>query len=135
MSTRWSAWEYRDGFATLAAEAMVGYAVEAVDGVVGTVSEATTRVGSSHLIVDSSQAGETVVLPVGIISDIDPDAHRIVVDRSRDEIAKAPGLHRDIDKPSFDDSLSQYYGGYYWTGPADALSPQARAEATESEDG
>lgn len=132
MST-WSAWEYRDGFATLTAEAMVGFTVVASDGAVGAVSEATPQVGSSSVVVDSTDAGEAVVLPVGIIADVDPEARTVVVDRTREEIAKAPGLHRDIDRPHFGDELSDYYAGYYWTAPADALSDQARSDATDSD--
>lgn len=135
MSTRWSAWEYRDGFATLTAEAMVGFTVVASDGDVGTVSEATTQVGSGSLVVDTTDAGEAVVLPVGIISDVDADSHTVTVDRTRDEIARAPGLHRDIDRPHFGDSLSDYYTGYYWTAPADAMSEQARTDAAHNDTG
>lgn len=129
MATEWSAWEYRDGFAVLAAEAMVGFTVEAVDGEVGRVSQATTQVGSSSLVIDPTDGGEAVVLPVGVISDVDPDSQRVVVDRTRDEIAGAPGLHSDIDRPDFEGGLAQYYGGYYWTAPADAVSSDARDDA------
>jgi len=133
MNQTWSAWEYRDGFTVLTDEALVGFTVEATDGRVGTVSEATTETGSASLVVSPDDSGDAFVLPAGVVSEVDGESRRVYVDRTREEIAQAPGLHRDSSGTQFRENLADYYGGYYWTAPADAVSTQTRKDAAETE--
>ena len=77
---------------------VVGYAVEALDGSIGKVDDATYDVGSSYLVVDTGPwiFGKKVMLPAGVIENVDHDDEKIMVDRSKDEIKNAP---------EFDDSM------------------------------
>ena len=70
-----------------------GFEVEAVDGPVGKVTEASYELGSSWLVVDTGPwiIGKKVLLPAGVIERIDPEERKIYVDRTRDEIKAAPG--------------------------------------------
>lgn len=127
----WTAWEFVDRFAVRTGESLVGYAVLATDGPIGRVHSATTDVGTSHLVVDTEDfgSGELVVLPAGVVDGIDTTGRQIHVERTLAEIEQAPTLSRNADDPHFYDRLEDYYGGYYWTAPADAISRQAREEA------
>ena len=53
-----------------------GFKVEAVDGSIGKVDEATNEAGGSFVVVDTGPwiFGKKVMLPAGLISDIDPDS-------------------------------------------------------------
>ena len=69
-----------------------GFKVEATDGDIGKVDEATNEVGSSFIIVDTGPwiFGKKVMLPAGVIRDIDPDTETIFVNHTKDEIKNAP---------------------------------------------
>ncbi len=57
---------------------MKGFKVEATDGDIGKVDEATYEVGSSYIVVDTGPwiFGRKVVLPAGMIERIDLDKKR-----------------------------------------------------------
>jgi len=91
-----------------------GFKVEATDGDIGKVDEATNEVGGSFIVVDTGPwiFGKKVMLPAGVIRDIDPDTETIFVARTKDEIKNAPEFdeqrYRDQD---YRDELGGYYGG------------------------
>ena len=91
-----------------------GYEVEATDGSIGKVDEATNEVGGSFIVVDTGPwiFGKKVMLPAGLIRDIDPDTETIFVQRTKDEIKNAP----EFDEQRYHDQdyrneLGSYYGG------------------------
>ena len=90
-----------------------GFKVEATDGDIGKVDEATNEVGGSFIIVDTGPwiFGKKVMLPAGVIQDIDPDTETIFVNRTKDEIKNAPEFdeqrYRDQD---YRDEIGGYYG-------------------------
>src|SRR3954453_19629571 len=69
-----------------------GFKVEARDGSIGKVDEATYEAGGSFIVVDTGPwiFGKKVMLPAGVVRDIDPDSETIFVDRTKDEIKNAP---------------------------------------------
>jgi hypothetical protein len=93
---------------------LTGYKVEARDDGVGKVDEATHEAGSSFIIVDTGPwiFGKKVMLPAGVIRDIDPDTETIFVDLTKDEIKNAPEFDekRHLDQ-SYRDELGGYYSG------------------------
>jgi hypothetical protein len=79
---------------------IVGYDVEALDGSIGKVDEATFDAGSAFIVVDTGPwiFGKKVMLPAGVVTSVDHDDEKIFVSRTKDEIKSAP---------EFDDSLVQ----------------------------
>ena len=94
MRTTVDMWTYREGVLTadVSPRNVVGYGVEAADGSIGKVDDATYDVGSSYLVVDTGPwiFGKKVMLPAGVITTVDHEAEKIFVDRSKDEIKAAP---------------------------------------------
>jgi hypothetical protein len=92
---------------------LTGFKVEAVDGSIGKVDEATNEAGGSFVVVDTGPwiFGKKVMLPAGLIRDIDLDTETLFVSRTKDEIKNAPEFdeqrYRD---PGYRDELGSYYG-------------------------
>ena len=91
-----------------------GYAVEALDGKIGKVDEATYDVGSSYIVVDTGPwiFGKKVMLPAGVIDRIDMEDEQIFVNRTKDEIKSAPEFDEDLSRDeTYRTELASYYGG------------------------
>jgi hypothetical protein len=103
-------WAYSGGLRTDVD--LTGYDVEARDGSIGTVDKATNEVGASYLIVDTGPwiFGKHVLLPAGVIERIDTDERRVIVDRTRDEIKRAPEFDPEGDvSMGYRQEVSSYY--------------------------
>src|SRR5262245_23901422 len=106
-------WTYRQ---TVTPKDLVGYAVEATDGRIGKVDEATYDVGASWIVVDTGPwiFGRKVLLPAWTIGSMNVDEEKVFVDRSKDEIKNGP----EYDANTWDPNTSRqdydrYYGQYY----------------------
>jgi hypothetical protein len=98
---------------------VVGYAVEAVDGSIGKVDEATYDAGSAYIVVDTGPwiFGKKVMLPAGTIQRADHDEQKVFVNRTKDQIKDAPEFEEGIAyDSSYRGRLSSYYdqGGPGW---------------------
>src|SRR5215211_9300326 len=88
---------------TVDAANLVGYSVEARDGGIGKIDEATGEAGRSQLIVDTGPwiFGKKVLLPAGVVERVDLDTETAYVSLTKDQIKNAPefdqDLHRDDD--------------------------------------
>ena len=92
---------------------MVGFDVEALDGSIGHVDEATYDVGSSYIVVDTGPwiFGKKVMLPAGVIGSIDVTEEKVFVNRTKDEIKNAPSLEEaERSEEAYRDQLGTYYG-------------------------
>lgn len=91
---------------------LTGYDVEAVDGSIGTVDEATAQAQESYLVVDTGRwiLGMRVLLPAGMVDRIDTAGRTVFVDRSREEIKNAPEYDRERGAT---DAYRQRVGSYY----------------------
>lgn len=90
-----------------------GFSVEALDGGIGKIDEATYEVGGSFVVVDTGPwiFGKKVMLPAGVLRDVDLDSQTVFVNRTKDQIKNAP----QYDESRFSESdyrtdLSRYYG-------------------------
>lgn len=93
---------------------LTGFDVEAVDGGIGSVDEATADVGGSYIVVDTGPwiFGKKVMLPAGVIDRVDLDEGKIYVDRTKDEIKAAPEFDEDrLADEAYRSDLAGYYGG------------------------
>jgi hypothetical protein len=94
---------------------LTGYDVEAVDGGIGKIDEASYDVGSSWLVVDTGPwiFGKKVLLPAGVIDRIDIEEERVYVGRTKDQIKNAP----EFDESRLrDDAYRSEVGSYYRSG-------------------
>jgi Protein of unknown function (DUF2795) len=100
---------------------LTGYNVEAVDGSIGTVDEATAQAEESYLVVDTGPwiFGKRVLLPAGVVDRIDTAGRTVFVDRSREEIKNAPEYDRERGAT---DAYRQRVGSYY-SGPEIGTTP------------
>ncbi len=104
----------RGGTSTSAATDLdvAGFSVEATDGGIGKVDEASYDVGASYIVVDTGPwiFGKKVLLPAGVIQDVDLDAETVYVDRTKDEIKNAP----EFDPETYrSEAYRSQLGGYY----------------------
>jgi hypothetical protein len=107
-------WTYREDIVDPAVTPrnVVGYGVEATDGSIGKVDDATYEVGSSSIVVDTGPwiFGKKVMLPAGVIQRVDHEAETVMVDRTKDEIKNAPELdHATLDDEAYRTRLGSYY--------------------------
>jgi hypothetical protein len=89
-----------------------GFKVEATDGSIGTVDEHTYDSSASYLVVDTGQwiFGKKVMLPAGVIREVDLNDEVIYVNRTRDEIKDSP----EFDESTYrDESYRSDLGDYY----------------------
>jgi hypothetical protein len=104
-------WMYRE--ASFGEMDLVGYTVEATDGKIGKIDEASNDVGASYVIVDTGPwiFGKKVMLPAGVIDRVDHDDETVYANRSKDEIKSAPeyDAHRQNDE-TYRGQLGDYYG-------------------------
>ena len=90
-----------------------GHEVEAIDGSIGKVDEATNEVGGSYVVVDTGPwiFGKKVLLPAGVIDRIDSEDEKIYVNRTKDEIENAPEFDESRFRESdYRDEVGTYYG-------------------------
>ena len=106
-------WTYRE--TTLGVDLnkanIVGYSVEALDGSIGKVDEATYDAGSAFIVVDTGPwiFGKKVMLPAGVAKSIDHDDETIFVNQTKDEIKNAPEFEEGI---GYDSSYRGRLGSY-----------------------
>ena len=94
-------WTYREGVwgtGTTGTTALNGYKIEARDGSIGRIDEATNETGRSCLVVDTGPwiFGRKVMIPAGTIERVDHDGRKVFVSLTKDQIK---------DSPEFDDTL------------------------------
>jgi hypothetical protein len=114
MSTQ-NIWEYSD--VTWSNVDLVGFSLEALDGSIGKIDEASHDVGAGYVVVDTGPwiFGKKVLLPAGVIDAIDLDETTVYVQRTKDEIKNAPEF--DPDRLS-DTAYRKQFGTYYGPGGA-----------------
>jgi hypothetical protein len=97
-------WNYCDS-AWSEGDNVVGYRVEATDGAIGTVDEATAETDRGHVVVDTGPwiFGTKRLIPAGMVHEVDRDAEVVRVALSKDQVRAAP----DFDKMS-DEALERH---------------------------
>src|SRR5215216_4980083 len=111
MTTTTDLWTFPD---TVGRLDLTGFDVEATDGSIGKVDEATHDVGESYIVVDTGVwiFGQKVLLPAGTVQRVDRDDEKVYVDRTKDEIKEAPEFDKDAYR---DEGYRSEVGDYYLT--------------------
>ena len=105
-----SMWEYRDSTWTDGHD-LVGYDVEATDGSIGNVDQATNDVSNAYVVVDTGFwiFGKKRLIPAGAISSVVHDDKKVHVAMTKDQIKGAP----DYDAEHWNDDSRTQHGDYY----------------------
>jgi hypothetical protein len=93
---------------------VAGYDVEATDGSIGKVDEATYEESSSCLVVDTGFwiFGKKRMIPAGVVQRVDAEAKKIYVNMTKDEIKSAPDYDADRhhkDEAGYHEEVGDYY--------------------------
>jgi len=117
----WDPWNYREASGYTAGSDInwTGYDVEATDGGIGSIDEATYDTDASYVVVDTGPwiFGKKVMLPAGAISRVDTTEGKVYVDMRKEQIKDAPEYDEETrDKPEYRENLGTYYGRYYGAG-------------------
>ena len=115
-------WTYAVVATDLTATDLTGFSVEALDGKIGKVDEATNDVNGSYIVVDTGPwiFGKKVLLPAGVIRDVDLDTETVYVNRTKEQIKDAP----EFDENTYrDDTYRSQLGTYYGPGGAGYRDP------------
>ena len=110
--TRTDLWTYRDATSWTNTD-IAGFKVEALDGSIGSIDEATYEAGNSFIVVDTGPwiFGKKVMLPAGVIQRVDFDESTVWVNRMKDQIENAPKFDKSTYRDaSYRDELGTYYG-------------------------
>jgi hypothetical protein len=111
MTTSADIWTYREqGFTTTD---LTGYSVEALDGGIGKIDEASYDVGSGYVVIDTGPwiFGKKVMLPAGVITNVDHEEKRVWANRTKDQIKHSPEFDADrYQSDAYRGELGSYYG-------------------------
>lgn len=92
---------------------LTGFEVEARDGSIGKVDEATYEATGSFIVVDTGPwiFGKRVMIPAGMVTRIDLDAKTVDIGLMKDEIKQAPTFDKDAYRDEkYRTELGDYYG-------------------------
>jgi hypothetical protein len=95
---------------------LVGFDVDATDGKIGKVDEATRDVQMhGFIVVDTGPwiFGKKVMLPAGVIREVDVDNETVYVNRTKDQIKNAPEFDESL---TIDEDYRTRLGSYYGAG-------------------
>jgi hypothetical protein len=111
-------WTYRETSrigVDLAKVDIRAYEVEALDGSIGKVDDATYETGTSYIVVDTGPwiFGKKVILPAGVIRGVDAAAEKVIVNRTKDQIKSAPEFDESL---IHDEAYRRRLGSYYGAG-------------------
>ncbi|MBA3489301.1 MAG: PRC-barrel domain containing protein [Longispora sp.] len=117
----WDPWNYpaSSGYNAQGGQDLTGLSVEATDGSIGHIDEATNSVGSSYLVVDTGKwiFGKKVMLPAGVIHQVDTVEGKVYVGCSKDEIKDSPEFDADRAEDNiYRNKLGGYYGDFHGRG-------------------
>ena len=111
MSTVYS---YRNDVLAIGTQDLTGFDVEATDGSIGNIDEATYETSASYVVVDTGFwiFGKKRMIPAGVITRIDANDRRVFVQMTKDEIKSAPDYDPDLhsrDEATYRSQVGDYY--------------------------
>jgi hypothetical protein len=111
-NTTYDIWTFSD-LDTWRGTDITGFKVQAVDGEIGSVDEATYDVGASYIVVDTGPwiFGKKVLLPAGVVDMVDVTNQKLIVNRTKDEIQNAPEFDENrYREEAYRNNIGTYYG-------------------------
>ncbi|WP_229403197.1 PRC-barrel domain-containing protein [Micromonospora okii] len=98
---------------------LAGYRVQAVDGRIGSIDEASNDTDARYLVVDTGPwiFGRKVLLPAGTVARVDHLDRTVHVDRTREQIKDSPAFDPDaFGQPEYRERVGGYYADSYQRG-------------------
>src|SRR5829696_5845402 len=106
-------------FSPNATQDLSGFEVEAADGSIGKIDEATYETSSSYVVVDTGFwiFGKKRLIPAGVVERIDPNDAKIYVRMTKAQIKDAPDYdpdrnQRGADQDQYRNEVGSYYSSY-----------------------
>jgi hypothetical protein len=117
-------WSYAPGSGHTEGQDLTGYGVTAADGTIGHVEREDGHHGMWHLVVDTGVwlFGRSAVVPVGVVTAVDPQSRTVTLACTGDEVKQAPRFRTDSE--TMDPAYLTAVGDYYHR-----LSPRGTAPA------
>ena len=114
--TSTNVWTYRKTISPDVTRDVVGFDVEATDGHIGKVDEASTETSRHYMVVDTGFwiFGKKRLVPAGVVSQIDYPGRNLFVSMTKDQIKDAPDYdeHMRPEDEAYYDKYATYYGRY-----------------------
>jgi hypothetical protein len=91
---------------------VTGFEVEARDGHIGKVDEATYDVGGSYLVVDTGFwiFGKKRMIPASVVDRVDPNERTVYLRMSKEDVKNAPDYDAGRKFGDQQSDLDEYYG-------------------------
>lgn len=104
-------WAYRKAMIA-PTDTIIGFAVEASDGKIGHIDEATDEAGAGYIVVDTGPwiFGRKVMIPAGAITHVDLDEQLVVLGLTKDQIKNSPEFDPNM---GMDTAYREKLGNYY----------------------
>ena len=110
----WDPWNYSQssGFTAGSGVSLVDYDVEATDGRIGKIDEATDAVDDSYVVVDTGPwiFGRKVVIPAKAIARLDIPDEKVYLRLKKDQIKDSPEFDKSTDPDRRREQIGAYYG-------------------------
>lgn len=106
-------WSYASDSGHVEGQDLTGFTVAASDGTLGRVDRQADPFGKAHLVVDTGVwvFGTSVLVPVGVVTGIDPQGGRITLACTGAEVKAAPRFQTDSE--TRDREYLAAVGAYY----------------------
>jgi hypothetical protein len=118
MGTTANVWRFQDMLSRDlgSIDRLVGYDVEATDGHIGKIDEASAETDRQYLVVDTGFwiFGKKRLIPAGVATRVDHDDRNVFVSMTKDQIKQAPDFD-DVsasEKDVYYDKVGSYYSHY-----------------------
>jgi hypothetical protein len=101
---------------------LTGFDVEATDGHIGKIDEATMSEGATCMVVDTGFwiFGKKRMVPAGVVRAIDLDERKVHLALTKDEVKGAPDYdeqHHRRDEGEYHEEVGRYYDPWGGTPP------------------
>ncbi len=107
-------WSYRESTTGGTTTDVAGFSVEATDGHIGKIDQATYETGSSGIVVDTGFwiFGKKRQIPAGALERIDLEEEKVYVNMTKDQIKNAPDYEETMSNDEdYRRGVGDYYGG------------------------
>ncbi|NND73497.1 MAG: PRC-barrel domain containing protein [Ilumatobacter sp.] len=103
-------WNYRPDLKSTDVD-VVGFDVEATDGHIGAIDEASDALDDAYLVVDTGFwiFGKKRVIPARAVKQINVGDEKVFLDMTKDQVKGAPDHHADWGHPDHRDAMAGYY--------------------------